>query len=342
MPPIYSPPETAAQCSILREKSTCGTPWWMELVEIISTSRRSALLIDASRPPRTRSRKQTQEHCAKLTIANIRLDIVARQPPRHLEQEAPPRPALLQRPRRGADPIPSEVVQHDDVGARGNGLVGLLLALHLDLDLDAEAGDGLGGPHGVGDAAPAPDVVVLEHHHGAQVHAVGVGAAHQHAVLLDEPEARGGLARARQDARVAGAADQRDDAARLGGDAGAAGERVEGHALPEQDAARGAGHRGHLDLAAGRGRRVQRRALGVVPLDAAARLGEDLGEEGDAGEDAGRLGEEGGAPGHFADDEAGVVEGGGVFGQPGGYPGFLGRREEVRFVVGGHDGDWDE
>ncbi|KAG8405858.1 hypothetical protein J3459_020909 [Metarhizium acridum] len=78
-----------------------------------------------------------------------------------------------------------------------------------------------------------------------------------------------------------------------------------------------------------------------VPLDAAARLGEYLGEEGDAGEDAGRLGEERCAPGRLSDDEARVVEGGGVFGQPGGYLGFIGRREKVCFVVGGHDGEGD-
>lgn len=47
-----------------------------------------------------------------------------------------------------------------------------------------------------------PDVVVLEHDHARQVVPVRVDPADEHAVFLDEPEARRRLARARDDALV--------------------------------------------------------------------------------------------------------------------------------------------
>lgn len=236
------------------------------------------------------------------------------------------------------DALSGEVVQHNDVRTSPDGLVRLRLALHLDFHLQAEAADGLGGGDGVGDAPAAPHVVVLQHDHGRQVHPVAVRPTDQHAVLLDQAEPRGRLARARQLALVPRRAQVDEEPAGHGGDAAAPGEDVEGDALAEQDAARGAGHGRDLGLeAAGRGP-LDVAALGGVPLDGAAALREDLVEEGHAGQDACGLGPEGGGARDVADDEAAVVEGGGVFGQPGGDLGLPRGGQEVLqgAVVQGH------
>lgn len=239
-------------------------------------------------------------------------------------------PPLLQALCRDLDALAREVVQHDDVGASLDGLVGLLLALHLDLDLEREAAHALGGGHGVPDAPPAPDVVVLEHDHGAQVHAVAVGAADEHAVLLDQPEAGRRLPGAGEVAAEAGAPQVDQEAAAHARDAAAPREDVERHALAQQDAAGRArdGGDGHLDAA-----RVlvplDVAALPGVPLDGAAALGKDLVEEGHARQDARGLAPEGGGARGVADHEAAVVERGRVLGQPAGDLGLPGRREEV-------------
>lgn len=239
-------------------------------------------------------------------------------------------PALLEALGSNLDALAREVVEHDDVRAGLDGLVGLGLALDLDLDLEREAAGALGRGDGVPDAAAAPDVVVLEHDHGAQVHAVAVRAADHHAVLLDQAEPGGGLARAGELAAEAGRAQVDEETPRHAGDAAAAGEDVEGDALAQQDAPRGAGDGGdlHLDAAAVLVA-LDVLALAGVPLDGAPGLGEDLVEEGHAGQDAARLAPEGGGARGVADDEAAVVEGGRVLGQPGGDLGLPVRRQEV-------------
>lgn len=68
------------------------------------------------------------------------------------------------------------------------------LGAALDLDLDGEAAGGARGRHSGGDGAARPDVVILEHGHGAKVVAVRVAAADEHTVFLHEPEPRGGFA----------------------------------------------------------------------------------------------------------------------------------------------------
>lgn len=248
-------------------------------------------------------------------------------------------PALLQVLGGDLDALAGEVIEHDDVCARLDGLVGLGLTLDLDLDLEREAAGALCGGDGVLDAAPAPDVVVLEHDHGAQVHAVAVCAADQHAVLLDQAEPGRGLARAGQGAAVSGRPQVDDEATGLAGDAAAAREDVEGDALAEQDAPGGTRDGGdlHLDAAAVLVA-LNVLALAGVPLDGAACLGKDLVEEGHAGQDAAGLAPEGGGAGRIADDEAAVVEGGRVLGQPGGDLGLPVRRQEVleRAVVQRH------
>lgn len=257
-----------------------------------------------------------------------------------------PLPALLEAPRSNPDAVAGEVVEHDDVGARLDGLVGLGLALHLDLDLHAEARDGLGGLDGVGDAAPAPDVVVLEHDHGAEVHAVRVGASDQHSVLLNQAEPGRRLSRAGDDTPVSGFAGNRHQPLAPRSDAGAPRKRVQGNALAEEDAADGAPDGGDAVLAAGA--QVDGGGLVGVPLDGAAALGKDLVEEGPAGDDAGGLPPEGRDAGLVADDEAGVVERGGVLGEPRGDGGLPRGGEEVcevslrlgHFRVGSQLGWW--
>lgn len=237
-------------------------------------------------------------------------------------------PSLLQTPCRNLDAVASEVVQHDNISTRLDGLVGLGLALYLDLDLNTEAADRLGGLDGVGDAAAAPYMVVLEHDHRAQIHAVGVGAAYQHAVFLDEAEPGRGLARAGENSRVSRSADAPDEVAAGAGDTGTAGERVEGDALAEEDAADRSADRGNAHLAAVCGQ-VELGALLGVPLDGAAALREDLVEEGSAGDDACGFAPERSDAGALADDKAGVVHGGRVFCEPGGDGGLPRGREEV-------------
>ena len=67
--------------------------------------------------------------------------------------------------------------------------------------------------HGAGDGAGGPDVVVLEHGHGAEVVAVRVAATDEEAVFFDEAEAWGGFAGAGEDGvGVAGGVDEGEEA----------------------------------------------------------------------------------------------------------------------------------
>lgn len=122
-------------------------------------------------------------------------------------------PLGLEPPRGVADLLRGEIVEHDDVGARGDGRIGLVEVPNLDLDLGGEAPCGAGGSDGRGDGGSdvidcggrggvgvgrvvgaGPDVVVLEHRHMAQVMAMRIGAADEDPVLLDKAEPRGGFA----------------------------------------------------------------------------------------------------------------------------------------------------
>lgn len=149
--------------------------------------------------------------------------IFLRQPPTHLDQKLPlllllchlplpihtrrssPKPAL-EPPHRAPQLLPGpEIIQHHDVRPRSDGFHGFRLALALHLDLNREAAGGLGGADGAGDiAAAGPDVIVLEHDHGGEVVAVGVGAADGEGIFLGHAEARGGFAGAGQDGRGGG------------------------------------------------------------------------------------------------------------------------------------------
>ena len=65
-------------------------------------------------------------------------------------------------------------------------------ALHLDLE--GEPTHTLCRLYGARDASMGPYVVVLEHDHGGQVHAVGVDAGHEARILFHETEAEGSFA----------------------------------------------------------------------------------------------------------------------------------------------------
>lgn len=112
-------------------------------------------------------------------------DIRLRQPARDLDQELPLRPLrlpialrsvfsspvtltpfhppFLQRPSRGLHVVGAEIIEHDDVGARGDGFVCFGEGAAFDFYFDGEAGCGLGGLDGGGDGSGGggPDVVVF-------------------------------------------------------------------------------------------------------------------------------------------------------------------------------------
>lgn len=237
-----------------------------------------------------------------------------------------PLPTLLQALRSDLDAIAGEVVEHDDVGACLNGLVGLGFTLHLDLDLHAEAGDRLGSLDGVGDATPAPDVVVLEHDHGAEVHAMRIGASNQHSVFLDEAEPGSRLSRTCDDTLVSGLAGDRHQPLTPRSDTGASRKCVQSNALAEENTADGSLDSGDTMLT---GAQVDGRGLVGMPLDGAAALGKDLVEEGPAGNDASRFTPECRNAGLVPDNEAGIVERGGILGEPGSDGSLPRGREEV-------------
>jgi len=69
---------------------------------------------------------------------------------------------------------------------------------------------------------------------------MGVAAANEHAVFFDEAKPRSGFARAGEGARVASGPEDGEEVGRLGGDAGAPSEGVEGDAFAEEEGADGA------------------------------------------------------------------------------------------------------
>lgn len=237
-----------------------------------------------------------------------------------------PLPTLLQTLRSNLDAIAGKVVKHNDVGACLNSLVGLGLALHLNLDLHAETCDRLGSLDGIGDAAPAPDVVVLEHYHGAEVHAMRISTSNQHAVFLNETEPGGCLSRACDNTLVSGLAGDRHQPLTLRSDTGASRKCVQSNALAEEDTADGSLYSGDTMLAVAQ---VDGRGLVGMPLDGAAALSKDLVEEGSAGNDTSRFTPEGRDAGLVSDNEAGIVERGGILGEPGSDGSLPRGREEI-------------
>ena len=117
-------------------------------------------------------------------------------------------PSLLQGGSGGPDAVGREVVEHDDMRAGGDGLVGFRLGLAFDFDFDGEAAGRSGGRDGPRDRAGGPDVIVLEHGHGAEGMSVRVCATNEHAVLFNQTESRSSFARAGEGVGVAGGAEE--------------------------------------------------------------------------------------------------------------------------------------
>lgn len=110
-------------------------------------------------------RMERKGKCRKLTIAEPIGDVVLLNATGAFNEEAlgplaiklaplhPLSPLLLERPRRAEKCLTLEVVEHDNVGARSDGLAGLIERLALDFDAKGEARDGAGGGNGLRDGA---------------------------------------------------------------------------------------------------------------------------------------------------------------------------------------------
>lgn len=154
------------------------------------------------------------------------------QPPADLDQERPARlppvrPEILQLARRSSHALGREIVQHDNVRPGPDRRMRLLDTPALDLDFGREptrrtrGADGGRDRFGDGDlfacgptivlVVAGPDVVILEHGHGAEVVAVRVGAADEDAVLFHEAEAGGRFAGSGQSAGPAVGAESGDE-----------------------------------------------------------------------------------------------------------------------------------
>jgi hypothetical protein len=213
--------------------------------------------------------RHTLMYAARTHNVNIPTDVLFNvmlsQPTTDLNQEGlpvgrSPPPLILELSSSNLDAIRREVIQHNNVSTSRDGLISLVEALALDLDLDSETTGRLGRTHGIGDAPCRDNVVVLEHGHSREVNTVRIDAAHEHSVLLHQAEPRGRLAGAGKNVGVACLAQEGEQAFRLGGDAGAAGERVEGYALAEQEIADWAADSGTV------GDGLERGAFFDVPL----------------------------------------------------------------------------
>mmetsp|Transcript_20485 Transcript_20485/g.72437 ORF Transcript_20485/g.72437 Transcript_20485/m.72437 type:complete len:202 (-) Transcript_20485:65-670(-) len=132
-------------------------------------------------------------------------------------------------------------------------------------------------------------MVVLEHRHGRQVHAVRRSAAHQQRILLHLPESRRRLARARHAAMPACRPRDVDGASRLRRNAAGAGQDVQRCPLRQQDAASRARDHGSDQRRSRCSCRAQQLALAHAPLDVEAELAEDGVGEGHAREHRLRL-----------------------------------------------------
>ena len=88
-------------------------------------------------------------------------------------------------------------------------------------------------------------MVVLQHHHPAQVLPVHGRPAHQHGVLLHQAKARRGFARAGHFPVPACVGRHPLQLGAAGGDAGGAGQAVEGGPLPQEETPGWAPHLGH-------------------------------------------------------------------------------------------------
>mmetsp|Transcript_40952 Transcript_40952/g.103166 ORF Transcript_40952/g.103166 Transcript_40952/m.103166 type:complete len:206 (-) Transcript_40952:310-927(-) len=89
----------------------------------------------------------------------------------------------------------TKVVQHHYAGTGVHRLHGIIIVATLHLDLHREATHLLGRFHCAANRSGRSNVVVLDHHHAAEIHAMGIHAANHHGILLHQAEEWCGFAR---------------------------------------------------------------------------------------------------------------------------------------------------
>lgn len=157
-------------------------------------------------------------------------------------------PLVLERLGGAVEVSTGEIVEHDDVGAGGDGLVSLSLVLALDVDKEREAGNATDGLDRVRNRASCPDVVVLQHDHRREVVTVRVDTTDEHAVLLDKAEAGSRLAGTSDQALPSLSTSHVAEPPRDGSDTAAASEEVESDTLAKEKVARLSADDGALRL----------------------------------------------------------------------------------------------
>eukprot|EP00962_Isochrysis_galbana_P011447 scaffold3207_cov112-Isochrysis_galbana.AAC.5 len=172
-------------------------------------------------------------------------------------------------------------------------------------------------------------MIVLEHHHVREVHAVRVGPAHEQRVLLDEAEARGGLTGAGHLAMPLVLSRHRHRRVRGRRHARRARQDVECRPLGDEDAAGGPRHARDWLLGLGllRGDVVP---LGLQPLDLAARLVEHMRRKRHTRQHALRLAQQHRVVLQLAHHKAANVPLGHVLSEPAGDLLLPGRRQDRR------------
>lgn len=154
-------------------------------------------------------------HILTRMLGRIRL----RQPATNLNQKRAAglpilRPIILQLLRRRPHAISRKVIKHDNIRSRADRRMSLFDAPTFNFDFGRETTCCLRGLNSGGDSlgdgsircvtfilvVAGPDVVILEHGHGAEVVAVRVCAADEDAVFLDEAETGGCFAGSGEDA----------------------------------------------------------------------------------------------------------------------------------------------
>ena len=126
------------------------------------------------------------------------------QSPTDFNQETPlATPHILQIFSSESDVLACEIVKHDYIRPCFDSLHSFELALALHFNLHGESSGGLCSSDRPPDATGSGNVIVFQHGHRAQIHAVGIASPNKHPILLNQPEAWGGLPCPAEDVLVA-------------------------------------------------------------------------------------------------------------------------------------------
>lgn len=115
-------------------------------------------------------------------------------------------PTLLDALCSSLQTLASKVIQHDNVSASSNSLICLLLGLTFNLNLEGKTTHAASIMNGLCNWSYiprlifsrwswimcltwAPDVVVLEHNHGREIHAMGIQTTNKNTIFLDQSKA---------------------------------------------------------------------------------------------------------------------------------------------------------